>query len=86
VTNQFVWIDIPVRELDRAIAFYTAVIGAPVAKSSFEGSSLDIFPHAGYSYLRTNEAISDIRLQFRPGCLYESKPSDNPNGPTSLSH
>ena len=62
MTNQFVWIDIPVRELDRAIAFYTALLGAPVKKDSFEGLSFGIFPHSDTSVA---------------GCLYEPKPGDN---------
>ena len=75
------WVDIPVRELDWAIAFYTAVIGAPVQKNSFEGSFLGVFPHADYSYLRTNVASSEVGLPFRSGCLYETKSCDNPNRP-----
>ena len=43
--NQVVWFDIPVLDLDRAIKFYSAVLGAPVKKESFPGMSIGILPH-----------------------------------------
>jgi predicted enzyme related to lactoylglutathione lyase len=57
------WTDIPVVDLDRAIAFYSAVLGEEVVKQSFEGYSFGLLPHA-------NDNVS--------GCLYiseENKPS-----------
>jgi catechol 2,3-dioxygenase-like lactoylglutathione lyase family enzyme len=44
--NRIVWCDIPVIDLDRAIRFYSAVLGAPVAKQEFSGMSLGLFPDA----------------------------------------
>ena len=32
MANQIVWCDIPVKDLDRAISFYSAVLGKPVTK------------------------------------------------------
>ncbi len=63
--NQIVWCDIPVTNLDRAIRFYTAVLGTPVTKESFPGMTFGLLPHA-------NDSVS--------GCLVETtevKPSAN---------
>ncbi|MBA2709545.1 MAG: VOC family protein [Tatlockia sp.] len=43
--NTFCWIDIPVLDLDRAIAFYSAVIGEPVTKFSEHGFEFGLLPH-----------------------------------------
>ncbi len=45
MANQVVWVDIPVRDLDRAIRFYSAVLGAPVKKHEFPGMTIGILPH-----------------------------------------
>lgn len=45
--NQIVWVDIPVVELDRAIQFYSAVLGNKVKKEEFNGMALGILPHEG---------------------------------------
>jgi predicted enzyme related to lactoylglutathione lyase len=39
------WTDIPVTDLDRAIKFYSAVLGQPVSKQSFENLSYGLLPH-----------------------------------------
>jgi predicted enzyme related to lactoylglutathione lyase/uncharacterized protein YndB with AHSA1/START domain len=44
--NQIVWCDIPVKDLDRAIRFYSAVLGAPVKKEQCEGMTFAVLPHA----------------------------------------
>jgi predicted enzyme related to lactoylglutathione lyase len=67
MSHQIVWCDIPITNLDRAIAFYSAVIGAKVEKQSYPGMTFGLFPHSG-------DSVS--------GCLTEmadSKPS--PDGP-----
>ena len=64
MANQVVWVDIPVLNLDRAIKFYSAMIGAPVRKEQMPGMTLGLLPHEG-------DAVG--------GCLYTSdevKPSD----------
>ncbi len=43
--NQIVWVDIPVLDLDRAITFYSAVLGGGVKKEQFGGMSLGLLPH-----------------------------------------
>jgi predicted enzyme related to lactoylglutathione lyase len=44
--NQIVWCDIPVVDLDRAIRFYSAVIGSEVKKHDMPGMSIGVFPDA----------------------------------------
>lgn len=56
--NQFVWCDIPVTNLDRAIKFYSAILGQPVQKQSMPGMTFGLLPHA-------NDSVS--------GCLVEMK-------------
>ena len=63
MANHIVWVDIPVLNLDRAIRFYSAVIGAQVEKQEYPGMAIGSFPH------KDGEAS---------GCLYLSdsvKPS-----------
>jgi uncharacterized protein len=43
--NRAVWFDIPVAELDRASAFYAAVLGVRVQKEEFGGSALCVIEH-----------------------------------------
>jgi predicted enzyme related to lactoylglutathione lyase len=43
--NRIVWCDIPVTNLDRAIRFYSALIGAPVTKLEEHGMTFALLPH-----------------------------------------
>jgi predicted enzyme related to lactoylglutathione lyase len=44
--HQVVWFDIPVRDLDRAIRFYSAVLGAPLQREvAGPGMDLAVLPH-----------------------------------------
>lgn len=45
MNNTFCWIDIPVVDLDRAIQFYTVVLGRPVEKISEHGVEFGLLPH-----------------------------------------
>ena len=45
--NTFVWVDIPVADLDRAIAFYGAVTAKPVDKVGGPGFTFGLFKHEG---------------------------------------
>jgi predicted enzyme related to lactoylglutathione lyase len=47
MSNTFVWVDIPVLDLDRAIAFYSAVVGQPVDKVGGPGFNFGLFKHEG---------------------------------------
>jgi predicted enzyme related to lactoylglutathione lyase len=63
MANHIVWVDIPVLNLERAIRFYSAVIGAQVERQEYPGMAIGSFPH------KDGEAS---------GCLYLSdtvKPS-----------
>jgi predicted enzyme related to lactoylglutathione lyase len=45
MANQIVWCDIPVLDLDRAVRFYSAVLGTEVKKQEFSGMTIGILPH-----------------------------------------
>ena len=49
MSNTFVWVDIPVANLDRAIAFYSAVTGHAVDKIGGPGFNFGLFKHEGDS-------------------------------------
>ena len=40
MSNRVVWVDIPVRDLDRAIAFYSGVLGVAISKEKLEEENL----------------------------------------------
>ena len=64
MANQIVWCDIPVLDLDRAVKFYSAVLGQAVRKQEFPGMTIGVLPH------------NDGEVG---GCLFtsaEEKPSD----------
>lgn len=44
--HQFVWVDIPVTDLNRAIAFYSALLDAPVSREGGPGFFFGLLPHA----------------------------------------
>lgn len=43
--NRAVWFDIPVTELDRAIAFYSAVLAVRVGRETFGESPIGVIEH-----------------------------------------
>jgi|SRR5208282_2271921 predicted enzyme related to lactoylglutathione lyase len=65
MANQIVWCDIPAKDLDRAVKFYSAVLGQTVTKQSMGEMTFGLLPDAGNSV---------------SGCLVvgdEHKPSTN---------
>ncbi len=46
MANQIVWVDIPVLDLNRAMRFYSAVLGKPCEKQEFPGMAFALLPHA----------------------------------------
>jgi len=47
MSNTFVWVDIPVTDLDRAVTFYSAVVGRAVGKVGGPGFTFGLFEHRG---------------------------------------
>lgn len=47
MSNRIVWVDIPVLNLERAMAFYSKLLGAPVTKEGGPGFEFGLLPHAG---------------------------------------
>ena len=64
MSNCVVWVDIPVLQLDRAIAFYSAVLGRPVTKEGGPGFVFGLLEHSG------NEV---------GGCLYSPDGDNSPS-------
>jgi predicted enzyme related to lactoylglutathione lyase len=64
MSNSFVWVDIPVVDLARAISFYSAVLGSKVTQEGGPGFQFGLLPHAG------NEVA---------GCLYVSDGENAPS-------
>jgi predicted enzyme related to lactoylglutathione lyase len=65
MANTIVWCDIPVVDLDRAVRFYSAVLGKPVNKQEYPGMSIGLLPGTD----------ADVT-----GCLHKSdtdRPSDH---------
>ena len=62
MSNRIVWVDIPVTNLDRAIGFYSAVLGDQVTKEGGPGFVFGLLTHSG----------TDVG-----GCLYVAPDSDN---------
>lgn len=56
IGNQVVWFDIPCKNLDRAMKFYSAVLGCQIEKQGDPSFPLGILPHS-------NDTVG--------GCLYE---------------
>lgn len=64
MANQFVWVDIPVIDLNRAMRFYSAVLGVEVKKQEFPGMAIGLLPHqdndvAGCLFTKEGEKPSD---------------------------
>jgi predicted enzyme related to lactoylglutathione lyase len=55
MSHSFVWVDIPVRDLERAIKFYSAVLDGPVTREGGPGFAFGVFSHG-------NDDVA--------GCLY----------------
>ena len=58
MSHRFVWVDIPVADLDRAIAFYRAVLGCGVTREGGPGFDFAVLAHAGSAVGRTAIARS----------------------------
>jgi len=64
MSHRIVWVDIPVSDLDRAIRFYSAVIGERVTKEGGPGFAFGLLPHTGGEV---------------GGCLYRPESDNEPS-------
>jgi predicted enzyme related to lactoylglutathione lyase/uncharacterized protein YndB with AHSA1/START domain len=62
-TNQVVWCDIPVKDLDRSIRFYSAVLGATIAKEEHDGTTMAVLPRGDSG---VSACLSPSREDNRP--------------------
>jgi predicted enzyme related to lactoylglutathione lyase len=62
--HTIVWVDIPVHNLKRAIAFYSAVLACEVSEAGGPGFTMGIFPH-------TDNEVG--------GCLYGPETDNAPS-------
>lgn len=45
MAHSVTWFDIPVLDLDRAIRFYSAVLGGTIAREAHGGTAIGVLPH-----------------------------------------
>jgi uncharacterized protein len=64
MSHSFVWVDIPVRDLERAITFYSAVLDGPVTREGGPGFAFGVFSHS-------NDDVA--------GCLYTPDDDNAPS-------
>ena len=69
MANQIVWCDIPVLDLDRAVKFYSAVLGRDVKKQEIPGMTIGVLPHndgevGGCLFASQDEKPSDKGLMI----------------------
>jgi predicted enzyme related to lactoylglutathione lyase len=69
MSNQICWVDIPVTDLDRAIKFYSSVIGQNITKETMPGFNFGLLPH-------TENSVS--------GCLYVPEDDNKPSATGAL--
>lgn len=66
--NIVCWVDIPVVDLDRAVAFYSKVLGDTVKKIADHGMEFGLFPHTENSVAGCL-AVMDDRKPSQDGSL-----------------
>jgi uncharacterized protein len=88
MANTVVWVDIPAQDLNRAIRFYSAVLGSPVRTQEFPGMSIGLLPGSdpdvtGCLFVRDGELPSNhgVLIYFNvQGRLDEAIAAVEPNG------
>ncbi len=88
MANSVVWVDIPVVELDRAIRFYSGVLGREVQKQEYPGMAIGLLPGyesdvSGCLFVKEDERPSATGLLVylnADGRLDEAVDAVEPNG------
>jgi predicted enzyme related to lactoylglutathione lyase len=88
MANLIVWCDIPVLDLDRAVKFYSAVLGQEVKKHEFPGMTVGVLPHddgevGGCFVLSVDEKPSEhgvMSISHANGRLDDARLAAVPNG------
>src|SRR5207244_9478020 len=70
--NTVCWADIPVKNLDRAIAFYTAVLGSAVSTEGDGGFTFGLLPHSDQNASACLEAMEDNEPSQKRPLVYLS--------------
>jgi predicted enzyme related to lactoylglutathione lyase len=72
--HQVVWFDIPVRDLERAVRFYSAVLGAPVemVQAAFGTPTIALLPHPEGAITGSLVATSDVNVADGGPLIYLS--------------
>ena len=92
MANQIVWVDIPVLDLDRAIRFYSAVLGGEVLRQEYPGMAIGLLPGydsdvSGCLFIKNDEpptATGPLVYLNAQGRLDEAVATVEPNGGTVL--
>ncbi len=45
IKNTIVWVDVPVKNVKRAVKFYTAILGTKVSRETMPGFEFGLLPH-----------------------------------------
>lgn len=69
MAHSIVWVDIPVTELDRAMAFYSAVLGRAVTREGGPGFQFGLLAHAGHDVAGCLVEAGDGHAPGRSGPL-----------------
>jgi uncharacterized protein len=73
MADQIVWCDIPVVDLERAIRFYSSVLGTAVHKQEAPGATMGILPHndgevGGCLFMSAGETPSEKGVMIYLNC------------------
>ncbi len=67
--NTVVWTDIPVTDLNRAVAFYSKILGSPVTLQKMGDSEFGVLPHPAEDSVFGCIALSEDNKPSRTGPL-----------------
>ena len=70
IANTFCWVDIPVLDLDRAIAFYSAILDADVQKIAEHGFEFGLLPHTEHNVSGCLTTMSDRKPSANGPLVY----------------